>query len=105
MAFHRSSRNPNLQRQGETGTPAQRQAQRLTCEGVSGDPPRGNAASEESGGRQLDCLGEALRAKEGLWLLSTQSTGELWVALTWGFCDLVVKFVFWEIDIVYTVES
>lgn len=34
-----------------------------------------------------------------------QNTGELWVALTWSFCDLVVKFVSWEIDIVYAVES
>lgn len=38
-------------------------------------------------------------------MASILTQGELWVALPWGFCDLVVKFVSLETNIVYTIES
>lgn len=38
-------------------------------------------------------------------MASIHTQGELWVALPLGFCDLVVKFVSLEANIVYTIES
>lgn len=38
-------------------------------------------------------------------MASILTQGELWVALPWGFCDLLVKFVSLETNIVYTIGS